>query len=258
MDRSSTRNPRAKNSVYPNSTRYSARYLILIYTETSLRFDPLEIRRLASRWRAQCTIVRQTRHNDTGTHNYLAFVDFVGKRFQTRNRNSFDIQGYHPKWLHLTSSPWRHLEQMTERGEVIWNGVFSRVQQGQEGRRKIGSSTVARESSSRSVSADSPLPAMNPSEGFAEGRDWEFLGAADTESSFLDLCGASEMPKETLDTVERMLELASPSYEHSGREETEISRNVRFWQDGFRAGYEAARGVSYGDLKQSKEFDVLR
>ncbi|KAK4451157.1 hypothetical protein QBC34DRAFT_401441 [Podospora aff. communis PSN243] len=240
MDRPSSRNPRTKPSPTCSTTRYSARYLILVYSETSARFDPLEIRRLASRWRAQCTIVRQTRPNDS-THNHLAFVDFIGKRFQTRNRNFFDIQGYHPKWLHLTSSPWRHLEQMMERGEVIWNGVSRQSQES----RKRGTSVTAKEPSIAGHSLSIPL-----SEG-----DWEFLGAASSESAFLDLCEASEMPKGTVDMVAQMFEQTS-GYE-SSRGETEISRNVRFWQDGFRAGYEAAREFSFGDLKGTGGFDVV-
>jgi hypothetical protein len=131
---------------------------------------------------------------------------------------------------------------MMERGEVIWNGVSRQNQEP----RKRGSSVVPKESS---VSADSSLTIP-----FSEG-EWEFLGAASSESSFLDLCEASEMPKETADTVAQMLEQTS-AYEHS-RGETEISRNVRFWQDGFRAGYEAARDFSFGDLKRTREFDLL-
>jgi hypothetical protein len=142
---------------------------------------------------------------------------------------------------------------MMERGEVVWDGVLPRGQQMHESRRKRVSLVMAKES--HSVSTDSSLSTMT----FSEGGEWEFLGAADTESSLLDLCEASEMPNETLNTVERMLELEPTPYEHCGREETEISQNVRFWQDGFRAGYEAAKQFSSrSDFRRTRELDALR
>ncbi|KAK3363923.1 hypothetical protein B0T25DRAFT_576379 [Lasiosphaeria hispida] len=149
---------------------------------------------------------------------------------------------HHPKWLHLTSSPWRHLEQMMDRGEVIWDGI-SRSSSETSGRE---SSVPAKKSSVSSGSSTSSLPPLS-------GTQWEFLGATGSESAFLDLCEASEMPKESLDTVAQMLEQSSYA---QGREETEISRNVRFWQNGFRAGYEAAKNglLSSAKPKRTNEF----
>ena len=214
--RSSKQRQNTNRPARPNvDRRYSARYLILIYSQTSARFDPLEIQRLASRQQAKCTIVRQSLLDST--FNYFAFVDFVGKRFQTRNLKCFDIQGYHPKWLHLTSSPWRNLDQMIERGEVVWNGVS-----------RPTDPTGTRETLSSSKKTSSSLPMQ-----------WDLLGSTSNEASFLDLC-ENWMPKETFDDFTKILQQPV----HSRHNETEISRNVRYWQDGFRAGYEAGLSVS--------------
>jgi hypothetical protein len=193
--------------------RYSARYLILIYSQTTARFDPLEIQRIVSTQEAQCTIVRQAFES---THNYFAFVDFAGKRFQTRNLRLFDIQGYHPKWLHLTSSPWHSLDQMMKRGDVVWKGVSI-----------PRDSNAPREMASRSKKVSS------------SATKWEFQGSSSNESSFFDLCKV-RMGHDIFDKFTKMMEQPVPSDEI----ESDISRNVRYWQDGYRAGYEAALSTS--------------
>ncbi|KAH8891545.1 hypothetical protein GQ53DRAFT_865295 [Thozetella sp. PMI_491] len=229
LSKSSARSGRHKTSnarqLQPNTnTRYSARFLILTYAQTTTRFDPFEIERLASRWQAKCTIVQQARPN--GSFNYFAFIDFVGKRFQTRNLNCFDIQGHHPKWLHLNSSPWRHRDQMMHRGEVICDNVTPPTE--------TASHTDAHPSAKK-VSASST------------STQWELLGSADCEASFLDMC-ASQLPEESLEAVASII--GRPVH---NRNETAISRNVRYWQDGFRAGFEAARSGANGS-KETNEY----
>jgi hypothetical protein len=195
---------------------------MLLYSQTSVRFDPLEIQRLAFTQEAHCTIVRNSLR-DGNTFNYFAFVDFAGKRFQTRNLRLFDIQGYHPKWVHLTSSPWRNLDQMLKSGEVVWNGV-SRPQGSDSPKEKL--------SSSKKISSSST--------------DWELLGSSSNEKSFLELC-KSRMGQEVFESFTKILEQPM----QSGHGETDMSLNVRYWQDGYRAGREAAFSISKNQMKDA-------
>jgi hypothetical protein len=189
--------------------RYSARHLLLIYSQTTARFDPLEIQRIVSTKHARCTIVRQP--SPDSKQNYLAFVDFAGKRFQTRNPRLFDIQGYHPKWLHLSSSPWHTLDKIIARGEVIWDGA-KRPNKGSE----LADTNSVINDSQRSVR-------------------WDYLGSASNDDAFMDLC-RKEMDGKQLNDLSCMLGRTNSS----PMPETEMSQNVRFWQDGYKAGYMAA------------------
>lgn len=198
------RSSKAQPSSRSTDRRYSARYLILIYRETRPHFDPLEIQRLVAREQGKCTIVRQA------DSNYLAFVDFAGKRFQTRNLGLFDIQGYRPKWIHVTSSPWRNLEKMMAQGHVLWNGISPRPQK-QPSPRKRG-------------------PGKEP----ASSSSWELVGSATSEASLQEL-----LQKEMDSEQSRAPEIQLDCVPLVGGE-TEMARNVQYWQDGYRAGYKAA------------------
>ncbi|KAF2115470.1 hypothetical protein BDV96DRAFT_632070 [Lophiotrema nucula] len=206
--------PRKLSNKLSNNNRYSARYLILEYNRTSDRFDPLEIQRLVSREQAQCTIVRQSLNDDTS--HYLAFVDFAGKRFQTRNLSLFDIQGHHPRWVHVSSSPWHQLEDMKQRGDVVWNGI-----------------SIARTRNAPPSASEAPQTSKKTS--FHTLPEWELVGSSSNEKAFLDLC-RSHMPRKSFDIAEKQLRM-DPPVQTRGSGPTEISRNVEYWQDGYRAGF---------------------
>jgi hypothetical protein len=187
------------------STRYSARYLILVYSKTSHRFDALEIQRLVSREEGQCTIVRQLQLDDTSNH--LAFVDFAGKRFQTRNLGLFDIQGHHPKWSQVRSSPWDTLDSMIASGEVVWNGLS----------RNAFKISIAHNEPSRSVGKTST--------------QWNHLGSSNNEEDITALCKKYMATEESgSDTTE--LEQMNDSVDWFA-----VSRMIGDWRDGYRAGY---------------------
>ncbi|KAH8704940.1 hypothetical protein BGW36DRAFT_434557 [Talaromyces proteolyticus] len=214
---------KTRTSIRPAADRrYSARYLILIYRGTPAHFDPLEIQRLVGREQAKCTIVRESRNENV--FSYFAFVDFAGKRFQTRNLGLFDIQGYHPKWIHVTSSPWRMLDEMKSKGDVLWNGIIRHNKQTSSGRKTSATSKTS--------SSSSP---------------WELVGSATNEASFQELLRKettiekSEPPEPLLDDLE------AGAISVVG--ETEMARNVQYWQDGYRAGYKAA--ISKSNLHQT-------
>lgn len=204
---------KSRPSIGPTANRrYSARYLILIYRKTRAHFDPLEIQRLVAREQAKCTIVRQS--EDDNVFSYFAFIDFAGKRFQTRNLGLFDVQQYHPKWIHVTSSPWRKLDEMIAQGDVLWNGIVRPDKHPTPGHEKP---TVNKTSSS------SP---------------WELVGSATSEASFQELL-RKEMNIKRLESPEPLFD----DYEVEATSEygeTEMARNVQYWQDGYRAGYKAA------------------
>jgi len=140
---------------------------------------------------------------------------------------------------------------MMERGEVIWNGVSrsSENTSRRDSAPKEKKASVSPSSSSSSISGSASASAS----ASASDMQWDFLGAASSEASFLDLCEASQMPEESLDAVAQML--GQPSCGQN-RGETDISRSVRYWQDGFRAGYEAANGIS-GVVVSAKGKDVV-
>ncbi|KAJ5151377.1 uncharacterized protein N7482_010629 [Penicillium canariense] len=208
--RSSTK---TRPSIRPTADRrYSARYLILIYRGTRAHFDPLEIQRLVAREQANCTIVRHS--EDDNVSSYFAFVDFAGKRFQTRNLGLFDTQQYHPKWIHVTSSPWRKLDEMIAQGDVLWNGIVR---------------------PNRYPSADHKKPAASK---ISSPRPWEMVGSATSEASFQELL-RKEMTIAQSDSPEPLFDdfdIGATSEDG----ETEMARNVKYWQDGYRAGYKAA------------------
>ena len=99
--------------------RYSARYLLLIYEDVPLHFDPFEVRRLVTQKQARCTVVVE-RSSDS-LCNVLAFVDFYGKRFQTRNLRLFDVQGSQARWCSITTAYPQVYDDLMARGRVIIN-----------------------------------------------------------------------------------------------------------------------------------------
>lgn len=201
--------------------RYSARYLILIYREARANFDPLEIQRLVAREQAKCTIVRHSQ--DDNFSRYFAFVDFAGKRFQTRNLGLFDVQGYHPKWVHVTSSPWRTLDEMVAQGDVVWNGIVRPSKNSSTGRKKHTASKM--------------LSSSNP---------WELIGSANSEASFQELLRKEMKAEESEPQNSLFDDLDIEANSTTG--ETEMARNVQYWQDGYRAGYKAA--ISKSNIHQ--------
>ncbi|KAL2830857.1 hypothetical protein BDW59DRAFT_158293 [Aspergillus cavernicola] len=228
---------RKSSPMQPNSSdrRYSARYLVLIYRETRAHFDPLEIQRLVAREQAKCTIVRRARGDDTAVSSYSAFVDFSGKRFQTRNLALFDVQGYRPKWIHVTSSPWRTLDEMIAQGDVVvWNGIVR--------------------PSTKHTGGRKPAPATSSKMDSSSSSPWELVGSATSEASFRELLrkelsaeAGSEPPEEqpSFDRVEDCSTIVVAG-------ETEMARNVQYWQDGYRAGYKAASSAQGPTLNISK------
>jgi hypothetical protein len=189
------------------STRYSARYLILVYSKTSHRFDALEIQRLVSREEGQCTIVRQLQADDTS--NYLAFVDFAGKRFQTRNLGLFDIQGHHPKWSQVRSSPWDTLDSMIASGEIVWNGLS----------RGAFKKSIPRNEQPSYVSKAST------------SAQWEHLGSSSNEEAVTALC------KKYMAAEESGSDTTEPDQTSDSVNWSAISRIIGKWRDGYRAGY---------------------
>lgn len=192
------------------SPRYSARYLVLAYSKTPDKFDASEIQRLVAKEQGKCAIVRQTQVDDTSS--YLAFIDFSGKRFQTRNLGLFDVQGQHPKWSQVRSSPRDALVSMMAKGEVVWNGLS----------RDAWKKAPEQDEVPRSKTKDtSPL-------------QWEYLGSCSNEDDISALCSnymaAREPPAATtqLECLRKMSERPS------------ISRDVSSWREGYRAGYSDA------------------
>lgn len=199
------------------SLRYSARYLLLTYSKTPERFDALEIQRLASQEHGQCTIVRQVQRDNT--FSYLAFVDFAGKRFQTRNLGLFDIQGIHPKWSQVRSSPWDTLDDMMEGGEVIWNGIVR--------------------CKTPSVQNGTPQSASKSKSTM----QWEHLGSSSKEEDILALCKqyiAAEEPRSSAVGFEQSRDRVAMS---------EIFRVMDLWRDGYRAGYSDGLAHHAGALR---------
>ncbi|KAL2869907.1 uncharacterized protein BJX67DRAFT_378951 [Aspergillus lucknowensis] len=213
--------------------RYSARYLILVYRDTGPHFDPLEIQRLVAREQGKCTIVRQA------GCTYFAFVDFAGKRFQTRNLGLFDVQGYHPKWIHVSSSPWRTLDEMMAmaQGHVLWNGI-ARPQM------KKASPAGRKRTRTSASRAQGQSQAQAPASASASSSAWDLVGSATDESSLQELLQREmELDSEHLQSKPQnngCVPLASG--------ETEMARNVQYWQDGYRAGYKAAMSMSNTSL----------
>lgn len=200
-----------------SNNRYSARYLVLVYSQTSERFDPLEIERLVSQEEGQCAIIRRSQND--GSSSYLSFVHFSGKRFQTRNLGLFDIQGHHPRWVHVRSAPWRTFDTMAASGEVVWNGL-SRDKETQGQNRESWSP------SSSSISAT-----------------WEYLGSSTNETDILDLCqkyiGAQDSKASISTEVLQPTDLL---------ETNDASHKTDSWRDGYRAGYRDALLYSHGPL----------
>ncbi|KAL3479520.1 hypothetical protein BJX99DRAFT_255518 [Aspergillus californicus] len=228
-----TKAPRKQSTLQP---RYSARYLLLIYRATLAHFDPLEIQRLVAREQAKCTIVRRRSHGagediDTSTavsdppfSSYSAFVDFSGKRFQTRNLALFDVQGYHPRWIHVTSSPWQTLDRIIAQGDVVvWNGVVRPTKHSESSSSSSSSSTARK----RAASTASNAP-------------WELVGSGIDESDFRELV-RKELSAETLEPFVDGVEECRAALQAG---ETEMTRNVQYWQDGYRAGFKAASSIS--------------
>lgn len=189
------------------TSRYSARYLLLVYNKPSCRFDPLEIHRLVSQEQAQCTIVRQL-HSD-GTFNYLAFVDFAGKRFQTRNLALFDIQGHHPKWTQVRSSPWDTLDNVIASGEVVWNGIYRET---------------------RKEADDCDAQATIP----GSSNSWEYLGSVSDDEDLAEILKGTGTISTPLPATSRYMESRDVAKEP---EKVKISCDMKSWRDGYRAGY---------------------
>ena len=206
-----------------NNNRYSARYLILVYSKTPERFDPLEIQRLVSQEKGQCTIVRRLQADDT--LSYLAFIDFAGKRFQTRNLGLFDIQGNHPKWLHVRSSPWKTLDNMAASGEVVWSGI-SRD-------RKTAAQDERTWPASKGVS---PM-------------QWEYLGSSSNEGDILELCKKYTTSHNPNASAVTDLLHPSCSDHHEKTDKIDMSRLIEFWKEGYRSGY--GDGLSYSKGRQN-------
>ncbi|KAF2648153.1 hypothetical protein K491DRAFT_763250 [Lophiostoma macrostomum CBS 122681] len=193
------------------NNRYSARYLILVYAKTSGRFDPLEIQRLVSREQAQCTIVLQSLDSDAP--NYLAFIDFSGKRFQTRNLKMFDIQGHHPRWVRISSSPWRTLDEIMQRGDVVWKGITRK----------------------RKIVEPSEPPARKSLGSRSTSSEWEMVGSLSDETAFLSLC-KSQMPQETFENVMKQIETPK----QTRKDRVDVPSTVEYWQAGYREGFRDA------------------
>ncbi|KAJ5281719.1 hypothetical protein N7478_007091 [Penicillium angulare] len=226
--RSSTKTrPNIRPNIRTNpDRRYSARYLILVYHGTRAHFDPLEIQRLVAGEQAKCTIVRQS--EDDNIFNYFAFIDFSGKRFQTRNLAFFDIQQYHPKWIHVTSSPWQKLDEMMAQGDVLWNGIDRPNKRPSADRRKHATGKP-------------------PSSG-----QWELLGSVTDEASFEELL-RKEMSRNESESEDPLIE--DFEYEVNPEDgQTEMARNVQYWQDGYRAGYKAATSKFAAHQTPDKNF----
>ena len=190
--------------------RFSARYLLLVYEKTLPHFDPLEIRRLAAQEKASCTIVREQSAN--GLCNYLAFIDFSGKRFQTRNERLFDIQGYHPRWCPISSSPATYYDQCLRRGHVVYREA-----------------PRPRERCSKKQTAESP--------------GWQELAVSKNREDFFETC-KEQSPTELapqLDNIHAYLEksCATPFTATS----SDVSQLTMSWTEGFKVGFDTGLKV---------------
>lgn len=199
--------------------RYSARYLLLVYENTPPHFDPLEIRRLARLEQARCTIIREQLVDDLC--NYLAFIDFAGKRFQTRNERLFDIQGYHPKWCPLSSAPATYYDQCLKRGHVV----------------------LSEAPRPRDRSAKKPV---------TKSADWEELTVSSNRDDFFDTC-KEQAPSQLapqLDRIRARLEQrAQPPVTGIN---SDVSRLTSSWTDGFKAGFEAGMNLGSSAFSASR------
>ncbi|KAL6866180.1 hypothetical protein ACO1O0_002285 [Amphichorda felina] len=248
--RKQLRRPPARG--HGGNSRYSARYLILVYSNTPERFDPLEIQRLVTQEQGQCTIVQKSAASESPgnggaggvmTTSYLVFVDFAGKRFQTRNLGLFDVQGLHPKWLHVRSSPWERLAELMSRGDVVWDGL------------------------SASTLSPSEFHGSSQNSDPTSSSGWELLGSSSNETEMLELCakhmGSSissslsslpPLPQEQAEQPPDLESILSPDPElpmpvkdrhHVHRDydcsqTTELAPDIESWKAGYRNGYRDA------------------
>jgi hypothetical protein len=119
---------------------------------------------------------------------------------------------------------------MIAQGDVLWNGIVRPNKHPTGGRKK---------------------PAINKT---SSSNSWELVGSATSEASFQEL-----LRKET--TIEP-LEPPEPLFDDfevgatSEYGETEMARNVQYWQDGYRAGYKAA--ISKSNVHQTTENAISR
>lgn len=100
---------------------------------------------------------------------------------------------------------------MMAQGHVLWNGVIPRPQKQPSPARKRG-------------------PGKEP----ASSNPWELVGSATNEESLQELL-QKDVELEQSKPSERQLDCVPLA---GG--ETEMARNVQYWQDGYRAGYKAA------------------
>lgn len=154
-----SRNVRANTK---SGKRYSARYLVLTYSQTSEDFQPLRLLPILDNEQARSIIARKS--DEDGGTCYYAFVDFRRKRFHTRNKHLFDIQGVHPNWA-CPENPGRSWNYVGDMEDVVHHKCP----------RPIGSSSQRR---ARTSEPSAPASSVNSDERFtargpvAELIDW--------------------------------------------------------------------------------------
>lgn len=100
------------------SKRFGSRYAVLAYNSVSAQFNFQDIRRICYMEKAAATIV-EISTSSHGSKTYLAFVDFCGKRFQTRNVTMFDVQNVHPKWWLIRGNAREIYDDLTSKGRIV-------------------------------------------------------------------------------------------------------------------------------------------
>ena len=190
--------------------RYSARYLLLRYVRTPAKFDPDEIRRLVALQKAISTIVcEQNVFSNSAT--YLVFIDFSGKRFQTRNDKLFDVQGNHPQWHPVTRSPTQVYNWCKNRGTVIFDDALQK-----------GASHV-----------DATASMFD---------DWKVHVSSSDQTDFFERC-EDILPAPLQNPLRELeAELYQPTAKTIRARST--SKQSDIWSEGFKAGFEMAVKVN--------------
>ena len=201
--------------------RFSARYLLLRYIRAPSKFDAGEIRRLAAAQKAQCTIIRERASDTKGSNNYLAFIDFSGKRFQTRNPSLFDVQGCHPHWHLVTTSAQKTYDWCKGRGNVLFDNAMQR----------------------RARFAHQPIP---------KGCDWDLHVVSDNKDDFFHPCEEllAAPLKSSLTDAETGIERLPHS---TSSPMTKKDDHLEIWRSAFKVGFEAGTRLGADVLERKVE-----
>lgn len=207
-----------------NPTRVNCKWLMLTYSQTPDDFNPEKIADLAKQNSAKCLISKEY-HKDGGTH-YHALLYFE-KRFQTRNVHHFDVQGRHPNWLTVRSTPERAWDYVGKEGEIMYQTL------------------------DRPAEGTQTKPAPNQ-------WVWQSIATAKTEEEMRSLF-MNYAPKEYILHFGNITKFAVQQYTEDDTQQysspqynmgSNAPKELLTWLDGFKAGASTADGDSKFTVKE--------